>query len=279
MKIVENTWIFFQTASLFLSLYSLLLRSTPLFYGSAYFAIVVSLAISIYQASSLQQKQKDKTTDGAETKIPQREPLTDINSWIQEANRLYAIAKPQLKPLLSNQSTPYLLLALCQWMFLKKLVISLVPFTIFAFFHVLTHMRNYVIPSLSFISTPTKEKIKSILENANKKLSPVALLMTVYIEILCFFVYLGNAFSWFLLKLIGRGNGFFVNLLAIIVWFVFLNIRYDESIIVKKVVHNLVSIVDGLAADPRVPPQLSNYWGQTKMTTSFIFQRIKVSIQ
>lgn len=284
MKIVENTWIFFQGASLVLSLLCLVRGSTQWIYSGAYFAIVISLGISIYQASLLQQKQKGKDkpieTDASKsTKIPQREPLTDLNSWIQEGTRLYLIAKPHLKPLLSNQSTPYLILAIFQWLFLKKLVITLVPFAIFAFFHVLSHIRNYVIPSLSFISTLTKEKVKKILEKANNNLSPTALLVAAHIEILCFFVYLGNTFSWFLLKLIGRGSGFIVNLLAVIVWFVFLNVRYDESFVVKKVVHNLVSIVDGITADPRVPYQISQYWNQIKVTNSFIFQRIKVGIK
>lgn len=280
--LIEHIWFASQCASLALSSAVLVGVRMRFLYGSAYFAVVVSLAVSLFQASVAQQQQQQQQQQAKtkpEDSIPPKEPLHDVASYLREAQRLWAVAKPNVKPFLTNKSMPYFILALFQWLYLKKLVISLVPFAIFAFFHVLSHLSNSVIPSVTFISTPSKQKAKQIIESIKAKFSSKAMIVTIYAEIACFLLYTGNALGWFVLKLVGRGSGFFVNIAAVVVWYLFLVVRFDESITVKQVVKTIVSSIDGILADPRIPAELSVYWTQAKQFTSTVLYRVKVLIQ
>lgn len=288
--VIERVWVFFQAAALVLSV-GALLGGGRYVYGGGYFAVVVALGISVYQGAV--QGGRAKGASGANgangagqgangangaSDIPPREPLTDLSSWVAEAYRLWAIARPQLRPLLANASTPYLVLAIFQWLVLKRVSLTLVPFAIFAFFHLLAHVKTAVVPRAP-LSTPTKENIKQGLETLSARLGQPALVATVYIELACFALYVGNLLSWLLLKLVGRGSGFVANVLGVAVWFLFLNVRYNESIVVKGVVARVVAVADALAADPRAPPQLAHAWARAKTTSALIFNRVKVALQ
>ncbi|GMM28834.1 nucleoporin [Martiniozyma asiatica (nom. inval.)] len=210
------------------------------------------MAISLYQSliSTV------KVPAGAEN-FMEKKPVTDLPSLIVEARRVASVVQPYIQPAMKNSSTPYLVLALCQLFFIRRFNYCLLPYFIYSVFHALNYLRT-LLPSLN-ISTEKKENWKNLIGNFIVKYNTKCMQWVVSLELYCLLVFIFRAI-WGVLS----WNRVKVNLFGAFIWFWFICVRWDESLLVKKIITNLVTYSDGVFADPRVPPIARQYYAHLK---------------
>lgn len=256
---LSNVWYGTQLATLFFS-FTTFATSFTSTYTLAYCAIVASLTISLYQdltAAALKKSAGSSSASAANpevtAKTPQAQALEFVNSL-----------KPLVGPAKTHPTTPYVLLALSYLIVLPRSAITLIPFDIFAFFHVVNFTKTFVFPRLD-VNVSIKNKAISILDVIATRYSELGFASAVQFQLLS----LGISLFWALintpLNLIGYGDGHtMLNYLTAFVWITFVMTVQSQNLLMRAGITKIVTIVDGVVADPRVPVNVKDAWVRTK---------------
>lgn len=262
---LSNVWYGTQLGTLFFTFLTLT-SSLKASYVLAYIFIVTSLAISLYQALTAEQKKKNTEPNSASS-TSSTSSSTSIKAAAdpkQQAIDFVNSLKPLIKPAQSHPTTPYILLSLAHLFILPRYIITLIPFAIFAFFHALNFTRTFIV-SLLPINADLQTKVKSILGTINEKYNNNAFKLAVWVQIYT----LASVILWTTLNLplnlIGYGDGHtLLNILTVAVWSSFINVIQSQNLLMKSAFNEIVATIDGLAVDPRAPPQVKEVWARVK---------------
>lgn len=143
------------------------------------------------------------------------------------------------------------------WFFAPKTTLSLSPFLIFAVFHVLGYVKNLILPALNYPSTsPLLLKISSFIKNNNdRSLYYSANLELVLLAWLVVKALLFRKRSWILLGL----------------YTIFIKLRQEKSAYTRAALKAYEVRIDGLLSDPRLPPNVKQYWAKLKSVLASTF--------
>jgi hypothetical protein len=269
---LSNVWYGTQLATLLFSFFTFT-SSYRLFYILSYISIIASLVISLYQSLiSDQKKQSTSSTsslnEGAASKSNTDPNISYTNSKNQIIDFLNSL-KPLIKPAQSHSTTPYILLTIAYVLILPRYILTLIPFTIFAFFHALNYTRTFIVPLLP-INLNSQTMIKSTLENLNEKYNNKAFKLAVWVQIFIFTTIVIWTIVNLPLNLIGYGDGhILLDLLTVIIWFYFINIIQSQNLLMKSALSDIVTIIDGIVVDPRIPFQIKDAWIRIKYLVKY----------
>ncbi|CDK25833.1 unnamed protein product [Kuraishia capsulata CBS 1993] len=164
----------------------------------------------------------------------------------------YLMGSLSLQPLalLTDDNVQYVALALAFLTILPSVVFAVVPFMIFAVFHILSYSRSTLFP---VFGVPSESKISVFVANFVQTHHDKS-------------VYIGSTFElitlvWFLLGALLWRKGYWLGLL---IYAYFIKLRYDKSIITRSVLKSWEVKVDGLVSHPSVPVQVKSTWLQLK---------------
>ncbi|KAK9451402.1 uncharacterized protein V1518DRAFT_408460 [Limtongia smithiae] len=163
--------------------------------------------------------------------------------------RSYKAAAPTATTLIRDDNVQYLAIALL-WLISRPLFVTLPPFAIYSFFHVLTYVRTNVLPTIGQPpNAPLAVKIQAFVDNYNDKFTALVanlelvLLMRLFLTALAF-----RRGSW----------------ISLLVYGSFIRLRFEQSVFTKQAVHNWEVRVDGLIAHPKVPVPVKTGWAKVK---------------
>ncbi|ODV95023.1 hypothetical protein PACTADRAFT_50851 [Pachysolen tannophilus NRRL Y-2460] len=139
--------------------------------------------------------------------------------------------------------------------------ITIIPFLFFAVFHTLNYTRTCILPLL--VDQENEESIKnsrinsisnSIL-NFTKNYNDKSMKLSSNVEIFTFF--------WFLIKSIFfRKNAW----ISLVVYSIFIKLRFENSIYIRNIFKNYEVRFDGLISHPNVPPIVKKIWLNIKIS-------------
>lgn len=271
---LSSVWYSSQLGTIFFSLLTAI-TSFSAAYPLAYLSITISLAISLYQSltaevtTSTTDKNEVGTTTGPSngtTRPIATDGTTNLSpqSTQEKALGFINLLKTLVKPARKHPTTPYVLLSVEHLFFFPRFTLTLFPFVIFAFFHAINYTRTFVLPLLP-IGDSLKSKGKSTFEFINSKYNEAAFRLAVWVQLVCFTV----VFIWAVvttpLNIVGFGDGhLFLNWFSVFGWFYFINVLQSQNLLMKSAINQVVTSVDGVVSDPRVPQQLRDCWARTK---------------
>ena len=259
---LSNVWYGTQLATLFFSF----LTFTTSFYRAytlSYFFISTSLIISLYQSLTATTKKADSpssssTSTSKESASTTSKPVVkDIKEQVIE---FITSLKPLIKPAKSHSTTPYIFLSLSYLFILPRSALTLFPFVIFSLFHVLNYTRTFVVPKLN-INANVQIQIKNVLEFISTKYSQIGYGWAVQFQLASLLISIIWTLFNFPLNLIGYGDGEnFLNILTVIVWVSFISIVQQQNLLMKSTINKVISLIDGVTSDPRVPIGVRDAW-------------------
>ena len=259
---LSNVWYGTQLATLFFSF----LTFTTSFYRAytlSYFFISTSLIISLYQSLTATTKKADSpssssTSTSKESASTTSKPVVkDIKEQVIE---FITSLKPLIKPAKSHSTTPYIFLSLSYLFILPRSALTLFPFVIFSLFHVLNYTRTFVVPKLN-INANVQIQIKNVLEFVSTKYSQIGYGWAVQFQLASLLISIIWTLFNFPLNLIGYGDGEnFLNILTVIVWVSFISIVQQQNLLMKSTINKVISLIDGVTSDPRVPIGVRDAW-------------------
>lgn len=273
---LSNVWYGTQLATLFFSFLTFT-TSFKKAYTLAYFFISTSLIISLYQSLVAAQKKAENSTSSSSSSASVSSSDKATSSTANKANKdikeqaieFVKSLIPLIKPAQSHATTPYIFLSLSYLFVIPRSALTLFPFVIFALFHVLNYTRTFVIPRLN-INVNYQTQIKNVLEFVSTKYSQVGYSWAVQFQLASLIISIIWALLNFPLNLIGYGDGkTFLNFLTVIVWVVFINRVQSQNLLMKSTINKIVTIVDGISSDPRVPVEVRNAWLKAKHVIKF----------
>ncbi|AOW04533.1 hypothetical protein B0I75DRAFT_141083 [Yarrowia lipolytica] len=148
-----------------------------------------------------------------------------------------------------DDNVTYLLVAFL-WLVSKPTYGTFLPFAIFSLFHVLTYVRGFILPALGY---PGNAGLSLQIDNFVKTYNDKFMFTAANLE---FMMFLG-----LIIKAITFQRGSWIKL---IIFFVFLRLRYAQSLFTRSVVGSWEVRVDGLLSHPAVPPQVKQTWVTVK---------------
>lgn len=259
---LSNVWYGTQLATLFFSF----LTFTTSFYRAytlSYFFISTSLIISLYQSLTATTKKADSpssssTSTSKESASTTSKPVVkDIKEQVIE---FITSLKPLIKPAKSHSTTPYIFLSLSYLFILPRSALTLFPFVIFSLFHVLNYTRTFVVPKLN-INANVQIQIKNVLEFVSTKYSQIGYGWAVQFQLASLLISIIWTLFNFPLNLIGYGDGKnFLNILTVIVWVSFISIVQQQNLLMKSTINKVITLIDGVTSDPRVPIGVRDAW-------------------
>lgn len=259
---LSNVWYGTQLATLFFSF----LTFTTSFYRAytlSYFFISTSLIISLYQSLTATTKKADSpssssTSTSKESASTTSKPVVkDIKEQVIE---FITSLKPLIKPAKSHSTTPYIFLSLSYLFILPRSALTLFPFVIFSLFHVLNYTRTFVVPKLN-INANVQIQIKNVLEFVSTKYSQIGYGWAVQFQLASLLISIIWTLFNFPLNLIGYGDGEnFLNILTVIVWVSFISIVQQQNLLMKSTINKVITLIDGVTSDPRVPIGVRDAW-------------------
>lgn len=259
---LSSIWYTSQLATIVFSIHALI-TSHPATYTLAYLSIVVSLVISLYQALTA-EKAKSKSSSSPTTDSLRPTESSQPKDWKQNSLDFIGLLQSLIKPAQSHPTTPYVLLAIAYLILLPKFKITLIPFLIFAFFHAINYTRTFILPILP-VNESFKIKGKSILESINNKFHEKAFQVAVWIQLFSFSFLSIWAIVTTPLNLIGYGDGhLLINWISVVVWYFFINVLQTQNLLMKAAINEIVTSIDGVAADPRIPQGFKTHWANAK---------------
>ncbi|KAK9379428.1 uncharacterized protein V2V93DRAFT_349299 [Kockiozyma suomiensis] len=165
--------------------------------------------------------------------------------------RSYRASTPTVTAVIRDDNVQYLVIALL-WLISKPLLVTLPPFAIYSFFHVLTYTRTNLLPTLGQPTTSgTAAKIQSFVDNYNDKFTALVgnlelvLLVRLFVNAILF-----RKGSW----------------ISLLVYGAFIRLRFEQSAFTRQAVKNWEVRADGLIAHPSVPAGVKNGWEKVKAT-------------
>lgn len=147
----------------------------------------------------------------------------------------------------SDENVQYLLLA-ALFLGSKPVYALLVPYAIYSLFHVLSYTRTNIIATVA-PNSPLGNRIGDLVA----KFFDPAMSAVAAVELLVNLPRL-------LIGVIFRQNSF----LLTIAYIVFLRVRWEQSLFVRRVVSGVTTRIDGLVADKNVPQAVRTVWTYTK---------------
>lgn len=256
---LPNVWYASQLGALFFSFLSFTTNFRAV-YLLAYISIAISFIISLYQSLTATQKTTEsKDADGStQKKVPSSEDSKQ--KVIDFVNSL----KPLIKPAQTHATTPYILLSLAYIFILPRNTLTLVPYSIFAFFHALNYTRTFVLPRLGLNAT-IQSRANIIMEYINNRFHTSAFKAAVWSQLFTFSTTVISTLINFPLNLVGYGDGHsLLNFTAVFIWFSFINAVMRDNILMRAAINEIVAIVDDVTLDPRVPVQVRDAWLKAK---------------
>lgn len=260
---LSSVWYSSQLSTIVLSLKALLSPSNS-FYILAYLFIILSLVISQYQ-SLIAERYRNSSSSSSST-IPTN-TYSNKEKHIKEKildfiNTLSTLVEPAK----SHPTTPYVLLAIAHLLIVPKYKITLIPYIIFAFFHAINYTRTFVLPILP-INEPLKDKFKSLFELINTKYHEKSFRFAVWIQLISFLI----IFTWTIvttpLNLIGYGdNNLVLNWVSLYIWYSFISILETQNLLMKSAINEIITALDGISSDPRIPQNLKDLWIKARQT-------------
>ncbi|KAK7207755.1 hypothetical protein BZA70DRAFT_272139 [Myxozyma melibiosi] len=165
--------------------------------------------------------------------------------------RSYRASTPTATTIIRDDNVQYLFIALL-WLISKPLLITLPPFAIYSFFHVLTYTRTNLLPTLGQpTTTGPAAQIQSFVDNYNDKFTAlVGNLELVLLVRLFFNAILFRKGSW----------------ISLIIYGAFIRLRFEQSAFTRQAVKNWEVRADSLIAHPSVPAGVKNGWEKAKAT-------------
>lgn len=230
-------------------------------YIVAYLFIVLSLILSLYQ-SLKSQSERDGQAEASTPESSIASPITIENT--QQILDFLKSLLPLLKLSQTHPTTPYILLSLSYLLVFPKYLITLVPYTIFSFFHILKYIRTFVVARLP-LNENLQEKIKTGIDYITENYNTLGFQMAVWTQLAIFATICLSTLVNIPLNLIGYGDGHtFLDVVCVLVWFSFLNAVQSDNLLMKDAINRIVAIVDGFVMDPSTPPQVKHLWNRTK---------------
>ncbi|ODV59828.1 uncharacterized protein ASCRUDRAFT_76779 [Ascoidea rubescens DSM 1968] len=154
-----------------------------------------------------------------------------------------------VKKILNDDNVQYLYAALL-WLFSPITTLALFPFIFFSIFHTLTYSRACLFPALNIQSDSAISKtIANFIRTNNDK----SIRLAANFELILF--------VWLFFKLLTFKSSAWLDF---ILYFFFIKVRYEKSVFSRETLSEWVVRVDSLVADPRVPPQIKNYYTEFK---------------
>jgi hypothetical protein len=266
---LSNVWYGTQLATIFFS-FATFATSYSSSYILAYISIVASLTISLYQSltasassSASSSSASSSATNPSGSTSTKKAPPANIPVQAQAVDFVKSLT-PLVGPAKSHPTTPYILLAVSYLFVLPRSIITLAPFVIFAFFHVVNYTKTFVLPRMN-ASPSLKERAISILDIIATQYSDVGFTWAVQFQLLSLCI----SFLWAVintpLNLIGHGDGHsLLNYLTVLVWVAFISIVQSQNLLMRSAITRVVTILDGVMADPRVPLGIKDAWVRVK---------------
>lgn len=258
---LSSVWYSSQLSTIALSLKALL-SSSNTFYILSYLFIILSLVISQYQSltaekyrnSSLASSTPINSSSNKEKQIKEK-----ILDFIDTLGTLVEPAK-------SHPTTPYALLAIAHLIIIPKYKITLIPFIIFAFFHAINYTRTFILPILP-ISDTLKNKFKSTFEFINTKYHEKSFKFAVWIQLISFIMIFVWAIVTTPLNLVGYGDdNLILNWISVYIWYSFINVLQTQNLLMTSAINEIITALDGISADPRVPQNFKDMWIKVRQT-------------
>lgn len=271
---IPHVWYATQLASLFFSFLTFI-SSSIVPYKLAYLFVTASLFISLYQSLTREQPKTtpgtvDSASGSANSESTSKSPSSSGNARV--ANKKHDVVSSirlMIKPARSHSTTPYALLALAYLLIFSKSKISLIPFDIFAFFHVINYTSSSIIDLLP-VNATMQGQIKKCLEYTNTRYNPIGFRIAVWVQLLTFLISVLWTVLNLPLNLVGYGDGHsLLNIATTVCWVFFIEKVQSQNLLMKAAINNVVAIIDGITADPRVPLQLRDLWTRVKHIAKF----------
>ena len=157
----------------------------------------------------------------------------------------------RLNPLnvMRDDNVHYILIATL-WLFSNPDFTTLIPFLVFAIFHVLTYARQYLLPALGH----GPDSLLSLqISNFVKTYNDMGMMLAANAE---FFLLLKLGFQFLTFR---KGTAF-----RFLIYLVFFKLRFDQSIFTKTVIKNFEMRIDTLLSHPSLPPVVKQMWISVK---------------
>lgn len=151
--------------------------------------------------------------------------------------------------LLRDDNVTYLLVAFL-WLVSKPTYGTFLPFAIFSLFHVLTYIRGFILPALGY---PSDRGLAIQIDGFVKQYNDKFMFTAANLE---FMMFLGLIFKALTFQ---RGSW-----IKTAVFFVFLRLRYTQSLFTRSVIGSWEVRVDGLLSHPSIPPVVKQTWVTVK---------------
>ncbi|RPA73826.1 hypothetical protein BJ508DRAFT_215920 [Ascobolus immersus RN42] len=174
----------------------------------------------------------------------------------------------QPQALLADENVQYLILALV-WLFSKPIFYALLPYAVYSTFHFLTYLRTNLLPALMPPPPAAAAAAGAVPADGSLRKGPQPPLA----EAIGRFVKQNYDASMHLvsrLELALWARVFFGTLIfsnswiLLVVYSVFVRVRYAQSQFMRSAVAYMERFFDGLLADQRVPAGVRNGWGAFK---------------
>lgn len=261
---LPNVWYTSQLGTLFFAFLSLItnIKAT---YILAYYCVAISFVISLYQSLTTDQKKNDIKNLSESTKKPLVTSADARERIIEFVNTL----KPLTGPAKTHATTPYILLSLAYIFLLPKSTLTLIPYAIFAFFHALNYTRTFVLPRLG-LNSNIQSRANMIMELVNNRFHAPAFKAAVWSQLFTFTTTVLVTIVNFPLNLIGYGDGHTIlNFSSVLIWFSFISAVMKDNLLMRAAINEVIAIADGVAMDPRVPPQAREAWSKAKQIITY----------
>ncbi|KAG0674487.1 hypothetical protein C6P40_001926 [Pichia californica] len=262
---LSSFWFSSQLSTIFFSILALI-TSSNISYLLAYFSIIISLIISLYQALTADKIKKeynnniDKRLKSSNDSINNKQ--IDLKSIFLN---FFKILLTLIEPAKYHPTTPYILLAISYLLICTKFKITLIPYLIFAFFHAINYFKSFILIKLP-INNNYKINLKYFCEFINNNYHEPCFKFSVWIQLFSFL----NILIWAILttpfNLLGYygDNRLIINWLSVYIWYSFIDILQSENLLMKCAINEIVTALDGITADPRLPKNLRENWLKIK---------------
>lgn len=209
-----------------------LLKMSEFYYRLAYLGVIESFGIIIYQQF-----------------FTRNEPLQT-----QDAAATKASIKSRVAGLLKSEDVLYLVLANF-WLFTPRFSFSLIPFFAFAVFHVLIYVEKVLLPKVFHLSSKDSSKILSFIDKFVVQYNDLCMHWVGTAELLIFILVLFRAIlcfrrSWIIL----------------VVYAIFIKLRYENSKYMKAAFAQWRVRMDGIISHPSIPPFVKRAYNAIKMS-------------
>ncbi|EDO17971.1 hypothetical protein Kpol_1054p18 [Vanderwaltozyma polyspora DSM 70294] len=154
--------------------------------------------------------------------------------------------------LLQNENVLYFSLALV-WLVTPRFTYSLVPYVIFSLFHSINYMKNVLLPQVFGMTSETSKvvaRMDKFVTDYNDKCmhwvgsSELSLLVLVILRTILFYP---------------------KSLIMLIVYSLFIKIRYENSKYMKTIFAQWRVRLDGVFSHPSIPPQIKLWYSKGKL--------------